>query len=361
MLRPKPDHHDFYIGTYTRATSLGIYAARLDATQGTLSPAGLVASLANPTWLTLHPDGHRLYANEERKSAEGNSAGAVAAFSVNSTDRSLAALNVELTAGTLSHTAIDHTGRVLIAVSYAGGQVSSFPLSPDGRLGPRRSFLTHTGPLGPHPSRQDKPHPHSVTISPDNRFAFVADLGLDRVYGYALDLGTAALTPAPTPFVSLPPGTGPRHTKFSADGRYFYIVGELANTVTACAYDSAAGVLRPFQTCSTLPADFTSESTAAEIRIHPDGRFLYSSNRGHDSLAVFKISPDTGTLTPVEIVACGGAQPRNFALTPDGAWLVCAHQGSDSIVSFQVDPAGGRLTLTPGRIAVSQPVCILIA
>jgi 6-phosphogluconolactonase len=361
MSRPRSDHFDFYLGTYTRATSRGIYSSRLNATDGSLSPAVWRASLVNPTWLTLHPDGRTLYANHEHKLPDGRAIGAVSSFSINPGDPSLSALNFETTAGTLCHTAVDQTGRVLVAVSYGGSQISSFPLFPDGRLGARRSLVVHSGPLGPHAARQKQPHPHSVTISPDNRFAFVADLGLDRVCAHALDLTDADLTPAPVPFVSLPPGTGPRHTKFSADGRHFYVIGELANTVTACSYASATGALSPFQTISTLPPDFLGESTAAEIRLHPGGGFLYASNRGHDSLAVFNISPDTGALTLVEIVACGGVQPRNFALTPDGAWLVCAHQGSDSVVSFQVDPTSGRLARVPGKITLSQPVCVLFA
>lgn len=361
MVSEIPPLCNFYIGTYTRATSLGIYVAQLDSSSGALSPASHVAALSNPTWLTLHPGRHLLYANQELKSSDGKPAGAVAAFSACGQGGPVSPLNAEPADAPLSHTAVDHTGKVLIAVSYSGGQVSTFPLSPDGRIGPRRSFVTHQGPLGPRADRQDKPHPHSVTISPDNRFAWVADLGLDRVYGYVLNAAAATITPAAGPYLSLTPGTGPRHTKFSTDGRFFYVIGELANTVTVCAYDAAAGVLQAIQNLPTLPAHFVGQSTAAEIRIHPNGRFLYGSNRGHDSIAVYAIAPATGLLTWVETVACGGVQPRNFELTPDGAWLVCAHQGSNSVGSFRVDSATGRLALLPEKITVSQPVCILFA
>ncbi len=351
--------HDVFIGSYTRTTSLGIYACRLAAGDGALTPPVHVAALANPTWLTLHPEGRVLYANTELKRPDGTGAGAMSAYAIDPAKLQLTLLNTEPTADTLSHHAVDSTGRVLVAASYGGGQVSSFPLLPDGRLGPRRSFITHHGPLGPNPKRQDRPHPHSITLSPDNRFAFVADLGLDRVDCYALDLAAATLTPAAAPLTALPPGTGPRHAKFSRDGRHFYIIGELNNTVTVCAYHAATGGLDPRQTIPTLPGNYSGESIAAEIRLHPNGRFLYGSNRGHDSLAVFEINPDSGTLSLVEIVPCGGIHPRNFALTPDGAWLVCAHQGTDSLVSFRVDPSSGRLSAGPGKIAVAQPVCVL--
>ena len=356
-----PPHHSFYIGTYTRTTSLGIYGARIDSSSGALSPASHLAALANPTWLTLHPGRQFFYANQELKSADGKPVGLVAAFAAAPLGGNHTPLNVEPTDATLCHTAVDHTGRVLIAVSYSGGQVSTFPLEPDGRLRPRRSFVTHQGPLGPQTNRQDKPHPHSVTISPNNRLACVTDLGLDRVYCYDLNAATATITPAAAPFLPLPPGTGPRHAKFSSDGRFLYVIGELANTVTVLAYDAVAGSFQIVQSLPTLPADFAAESTAAEIRIHPNGRFLYGSNRGHDSLVVYAIAPSTGLLTWVETVNCGGVQPRNFELTPDGAWLVCAHQGSDSLVSFRVDSTSGRLALLPGKITVSQPVCILFA
>jgi 6-phosphogluconolactonase len=354
-------HHSFYIGTYTRTTSLGIYGARIDSSSGALSSASPVAALANPTWLTLHPSRQLFYANQELKSADGKPVGAVAAFSAAPPGDTCAPLNVEATDATLCHTAVDHSGKVLIAVSYSGGQVSTFPLAPDGRIGARRSFVTHQGPLGPQTNRQDKPHPHSVTISPDNRLACVTDLGLDRVFCYDLNAATATIAPAAAPFLPLPPGTGPRHAKFSADGRFLYVIGELANTVTVFSYDAGVGAFQTVQSLPTLPADFAGESTAAEIRIHPNGRFLYGSNRGHDSLVVYAIAPSTGRLTWVETVNCGGVQPRNFDLTPDGAWLVCAHQGSDSIVSFRVDSTSGRLALLSGKITVAQPVCILFA
>ncbi len=355
-----PSLHQLYLGTYTRTTSRGIYAAQLDAKTGALSTPTLVAELTNPSWLTLHPSGRFLYAIEETKLPDGKAGGAVRAYSIDPSTRVLSLLNREITADSLCHAAVDSTGRILVAVSYGGGQVSSFPLLADGRLGPRQSFIQHTGPLGPNAKRQDKPHAHSATISPDNRFVHICDLGQDRVYHYAVDVTHGSLQPTATPFTSFAAGTGPRHAKFSADGQYFYVIDELDGTVTASHYETATGTLTPFQRIPTLPPDYTGDTnTTAELRVHPNGHFLYGSNRGHDSLAVYAITPKTGALTLVEIVPCGGKTPRNFALSPDGAWLVCAHQGSDTVSTFRVDPATGKLTLLPGTSAVAQSVCVL--
>lgn len=355
-----PSLHHLYLGTYTRTTSRGIYAAQLDAKTGALSTPLLAAELTNPSWLTLHPGGRVLYAIEETKLPDGKAGGAIRAYSINPSTRALTLLNREITADSLCHAAVDATGRILVAVSYGGGQVSSFPLLADGRLGPRQSFIQHTGPLGPNAKRQDKPHAHSATFSADNRFVHICDLGQDRVYHYAVDATHGSLQPATTPFTSFAAGTGPRHAKFSADGQYFYVIDELDGTVTASRYETAKGTLTPFQRIPTLPPDYTGDTnTTAELRVHPNGGFLYGSNRGHDSLAVYAITPTTGALTLVEIVPCGGKTPRNFALSPDGAWLVCAHQGSDTVSTFRVDPVTGKLTLLPGTSAVAQSVCVL--
>jgi 6-phosphogluconolactonase len=356
--------HDFYVGTYTRTTSQGIYAVSLDAATGALSSPRLAAETPNPTFLALHPTGHYLYALDETPATTpgGPVGGALRAYARDPATGLLTSLNRQPTGGgSVTHLAVDATGHAIVTVSYGAGQVTSFPLLADGRLGSRQSFVQTTGPLGPNRTRQDKPHPHSVTLSPDNRFAWIADLGLDRVFSYRLDPATAALTPNEPPFLVIPPGSGPRHTKFSVDGRFFYVLNEIDGTVTVCTYAAASGRARPVQTISTLPAGFTitDPDRAAEIRLHPNGRFLYASNRGHDSIAIFAIDPATGLLTTIEITPCGGKAPRNFALTPDGAWLVCAHQDSDSLCSFRVDPATGRLTRVPGTITLSQPVCVL--
>ena len=352
--------HEFFIGTNTSTTSRGIYAAKIDATTGALSSPALAAETVNPSFLAWHPNGRVLYSLRELPQASG----AIAAYAVDPATRKLTLLNEQPSGGgSVTHLAIDATGRALVAVSYGAAYVVSFPLAADGRVGPPKPLIPHRGPAGPNLTRQDKPHPHSVTLSPDNRFAFVADLGLDRVFSYRLDPAAATLTPNDPPAISIQPGAGPRHTKFSANGRFFYVLDEIDGSVTVCAYDAQRGVGTPIQHISTVPPEFkiTDPDRAAEVRIHPNGKFLYASNRGHDSLAVFAIDPATGKLTSVEYAPCGGKAPRNFALTPDGAWLVCAHQDSNTLCSFRVDPATGKLTRIPGAISVPMPICVLFA
>ncbi len=352
-----------FIGTSTgpQSASLGIYAVRLDSTTGGLSKPILAAKTPNPGFLAWHPDGRVLYALGESAGPDGKSDGAVTAFAFNRETGSLSVVNTQTAgdAGT-THLAVDATGRLLITVSYHGDYVASFPLAADGRILPRASFISPQGPLGPNSSRQEKPHPHSVIISPDNRFAFVADLGLDRVLAYRLNLAAGTLEPNDPAYLATPPGSGPRHTKFSRDGRNLYILGEIDGSVTTCAYDAVRGTATPLQHISTLPAGFmvTDPDRAAEIRVHPNGRFVYASNRGHDSIAVFAVNAD-GTLKLVEITASGGGHPRNFELSPDGSWLVCANRDSNNLVVFKVDAATGRLTRTGATASVPAPICVL--
>lgn len=355
-----------FIGTYTPkdGASKGIYAVRLDLATGALSGPVVAAETPYPTFLAWHPDHRVLYALGEGPGPDGQPGGGVAAFAFNPPSDKLTLLNARGTGGggNTSMLATDATGRMLITVSYGAGYVASFPLEADGRLGPRASLLAHAGPLGPNTKRQEKPHPHSVTFSPDNRFAFVADLGLDRVLAYKVDPAAGTIAPHDPAFIPTPPGTGPRHTKFSRDGRFFYILNEIDGSISACAYDAARGVGTPIQHISTLPAGFvvTDPDRAAEIRLHPNGKFVYASNRGHESIAVFAVQAD-GTLKLVEITPCGGKHPRNFELSPDGNWLVCANQNSNNLVSFKVDDATGRLTATGSVVTVPQAVCVLFA
>ena len=355
-----------FIGTYTPkdGPSRGIYAVRLDPVTGALSEPVVAAETTTPTFLALHPNGRVLYALGEGPGPAGTTGGGVAAFAFKPPSDKLVFLNSRGTGGggNTSMLATDATGRLLLTVSYGAGYVASFPLAADGRIGPGTSLIAHPGPLGPNKIRQEKPHPHSVTISPDNRFDFVADLGLDRVLAYRIDPAAGTLTPHDPAFIPTPPGTGPRHTKFSHDGRFFYILNEIDGSISACTYDAARGAATPIQHISTLPAGFkvTDADRAAEIRIHPRGQFVYASNRGHDSLAVFAVNTD-GTLRLVEITPCGGQHPRNFELSPDGQWLVCANQNSSNLVSFKVDAATGRLTATGHSATVPQAVCVLFA
>jgi 6-phosphogluconolactonase len=351
------------LGTYTgdaATDSRGIYVVRLDGETGALTTPELAAELPHPEFLALHPDGQKLYALT-RVTAGGRVTGGVAAFGL---DRSagvkLTPLNTESTGrGQLCHIAVDAAGRQVMVAAYGDPYVASFPLGADGRVRAVASVLPHTGPLGPRTDRQEKPHAHSVTVSPDNRFAFAADLGVDRVFAYALDPAAGTLAPHAPAFVAVPPGAGPRHTKFSPDGKHFYILNELNGTITACRYDAAHGVAEPFQNVSTLPAGYAGRASASEIRVHPGGRFVYAANRIHNSIAVLARDPDTGALTLVENAPTGGDQPRNFALTPDGEWLLCAHQATDNLMVFKVDPATGRLAATGRTARVPKAVCVL--
>lgn len=351
-----------FLGTSTTpdSGSRGIYAVHLDEKTGALSAAELAAETPFPGFLAWHPTQHRLYALHDQKTGEAPLGSGVAAFTFESGSGKLAPLNREVAAtASTTHLAVDATGRVVVAVSYSGGYVTAFPLRADGTLGPRTALINHTGELGPARARQDKPHPHSVTLSPDNRHAYVCDLGLDAVVVYALDPATATLRE--TCRVATVAGAGPRHSKVSADGRFVYVVNELNGSVTVFARDAATGALTSLQSISTLPDGFKGENLCAEIRLSPDGRFAYASNRGHDSLAVFARDAVRGTLSAVEIVPCGGGHPRNFALSPDGAWLICANRDSDNLVSFRVDRSTGRLTATGHTTRVPKPICVLFA
>jgi 6-phosphogluconolactonase len=347
-----------FLGTYTRnTTSQGIYTTELDPATGAFSAPIVAAPTPDPAWLTVSPDRRFLYAIHA-------STLQASAFAIDPATGRLTPLAAcvpsPVAAQPPSHLAVDATGRVLLSANYRDGYVSAQPIFADGTLGAPHS-IRHEG-RGPHPTRQDKAHVHSVTLSPDNRYVIVADLGLDRLFTYALDAATATLSPATPGSVATAPAAGPRHTKFSADGRHLYCIDELGNTITTYAYAAASGRLSPLQSVPTLPPDYAgaAQNTTAEIRIHPNSRFVYGSNRGHDSLAVFAIDPASGQLSPspLQLIPSGGRNPRNFALSPDGRWLVCGHQDTPLVTVFAVDPSTGLLTRTPHALAVPSVVCV---
>ena len=342
-----------FIGTYSRSGSRGIYSMRMDAATGALGAPGLAAETGNPTFLALGPGRDVLYA--VRSSPQ-----AVVAYAVPA-DGVLAPLSPPAAseAGAPCHVAADRTGRMLLATNYHTGEVAALAILSGGA--PGSPVMTRHRGRGPHPTRQASAHPHSATFSPDNRFALVCDLGLDRVFTYPVDPGLAALGPGAPREAVLPPGTGPRHLAFGPGGRRVYVVGALANTITVLDYDASSGSLAPRQSVRTLPAGFAGESSAAEVSLHPGGAFLYASNRGHDSIACFAVDPSSGALEPAGFTPCGGRNPRHFAFSADGRWLACAHQDSGSVASFAVDPAGGRLSPTGSLAAVPAPVCVLFA
>jgi 6-phosphogluconolactonase len=327
-----------------------------------LSAPWLAGAALNPTFLAFDPSRKHLYATGELRldPAPTKPLGGIIAFSVDSGSGHLSFLNQQATGGpATTHVVVDATDRMVIAANFNGAYVCALPIEPDGTLGARSAYSEHKGPLGPMKDRQDQAHAHSVTLSPDNRFALSCDLGLDRVFIYKIDPATASLTPNDPPFVATPPGVGPRHSKFSADGKFFYVANEMGGSVCVFTWDSARGALALKQTIATLPPDFRTLNTVAEIRIHPNQRFVYVSNRGHDSIAVFERNPTEGTLSLVEIVPSGGQHPRNFALTKDGRWLLCANRDTDNVVLFSVDTESGKLKKTGVQATVARPVCVL--
>ncbi len=355
MPTPAPTSHLLFLGTYTKNGSRGIYSVRLDAATGALSAPVLAAESPDPAWLTLSPNKKFLYAIHPTAALAAGFAVEVTPTAAKLTPLPAAPVPA---AAPPSHLAVDATGRTLLVAHYREGYVAAIPLHADGTLGPPNK-IPHTG-KSIDPQRQGEPHAHSVTLSPDNRHVIVCDLGLDKIFSYALDPATAKLTPAlAAPFVATTPGSGPRHFKFSTDGRHAYAITEMGGTIEAFDYHATTGALTPLQIISSVLADFTGLKWGAEVRVHPHGHFLYASNRTHDSLAVFAIAPDTGKLTLVEIVPSGGKTPRNFALSPDGRWLVCAHQDSTALTVFRVDATTGRLTPAGRPAEIPMCVCVL--
>ncbi len=341
-----------YVGTYTHETSEGIYAFRFDASTGEMSPPELVSSIESPSFLTIHPNRRFLYAVSETKD------GSVTAFSFDQKSPQLTKLNTVSAHGDLPcHLNVDKTGSTLAIANYSTGNVVSYPIKSDGSLQEAASIMQHEG-TGFNPRQQPGPLAHSADFSPDNRFLLVSDKGLDRIYIYAFDPADSSLEPNDPPFAEVKPGSGPRHFVFHPTGRYGYVINELASTVTAFSYDASGGVLDELQTIPALPEDYSEPSYAAEIAIHPSGRFLYGSNRGHDSIAVFSVNADTGALDSVEYASTGGSTPRNFAIDPTGRYLLAANQQSDTVVLYQIDSETGRLTPTGDSLAVDAPVCL---
>jgi 6-phosphogluconolactonase len=344
-----------YFGTYTGGNngSRGIYRSVLDTETGTLSAPVLVAETKNPSFLEIHPNGTFLYAV-----SESGGGGSVSAFAIDAEMGALTFLNQQPSrGGGPCHVSIDHAGKNALVANYGSGSAAVIPICPDGKLADPTGFAQHTG-SSINPRRQKEPHAHSINVSADDRFAFVADLGLDKIMIYKLDIEAGTIVANDPPFVALKPGAGPRHFAFAPNGKHAYVINELHSTMTAFNYDATAGTLTEIQTVPTLPGDFEGSSSCAEVRVHPNGRFLYGSNRGHDSIAVYRIDRVTGMLTFVEHETAGIKTPRNFNIDPTGVFCLVANQGSDSVVVFRIDPQTGALTPTGEKISVGRPVCI---
>jgi len=349
-----------YVGTYTRGgKSQGIYRFILDLSSGELTPVGVTEGVDNPSFLVIHPSGKFLYCVTEIADFDGKKTGGVAAFSIDPQDGALRLMNAQPSGGAAPcHLVVDDTGKNVLVANYTGGSVACLPIKEDGRLGEATAVVQHEG-SSVDPRRQSGPHAHSINLDRQQRFAIAADLGLDKLLVYRFDPTRGSLTPNDPPGVSTAPGAGPRHFTFDPSGRFGYVINELNLTVTAFAYDPETGTFDEFQTIATVPADAERAGlSTAEVRVHPSGRFLYGSNRGHDTIVVYSIDPETGRLTHVENEPTGGRTPRNFFIEPTGKFLLAENQSTDSIVVFAIDPKTGELSPTGHQVEVPSPVCI---
>lgn len=347
-----------YVGTYTGEKSKGIYAFRFDTTTGALTPVGLVAETKSPSWLALHPSGRFLYAANETNSFDAEKGGGVSAFAIDRATGALTLLNAHSSRGAHPcHLAIDRAGTYLVAANYSGGNLAVLPIGADGKLAPASQVVQHAG-SGANARRQKGPHAHSVDFDATGGFLVSADLGADKLFVYKYDAATGRLAANEPPAAVAEPGAGPRHFAFHPGGRLAFAINELTSTITSYTWNRSSGTLSPGPTVSTVPGPMPDNSTA-EIRVHPNGQFLYGSNRGHDSIAVFRIAPATGALTLVEHEPTRGKTPRNFTIDPSGQWLVAANQDTDTLAVFRIDQKTGALTAVGDLTAVGSPVSVV--
>jgi len=364
MSSPSNDTAIVYIGTYTPTEAPteqevdGIYIYRLDMASGTLHPLSAVAGLTNPSYLAVDPQRRFLYTVQEMEAHADQPGGAVSGFAIDPHTSALKQINTQPTHGIHPcYVSIDQNGRWLMVANYGSGNVCVLPIEANGALGPATAVIQHSG-SSVDPERQKGPHAHSIMVDPSNRFVLAADLGLDQIVVYQLDDEHGLLTEHHR--ADLPPGAGPRHLTFHPSGKYLYCMNELDSTITVFSYDAGKGTLRELQTVGTLPDGFAGSNSGADIHVHPAGRYLYSSNRGHDSIAIFALDEATGMLQPAGHVATGGRTPRNFAIDPTGTFLFAANQATDTVVSFRIDRATGGLSPTGLVTAVPRPVCVRI-
>ncbi len=356
----RAEERDVWIGTTTPRNGLskGIYHAVLDTESGKLTTPRLAFEVQNPGFLALHPGGNVLYstgtiANEP----------SVVAYRIGRVDgrATLTLINSQpIGDGGAAHLATDRTGKVLLTAQYGGGSTALFPLADNGAIQPRAELVKHEGGSGVVADRQEKPHAHWVGTSPDNRFVFVPDLGMDQVVIYRLDAAAAELEPHGAGQV--PPGAGPRHMKFHPSGKYVYVLNELALTVTVFEYDAEKGTMTAVQTIPTVSDEAKAKEesvSASEIRVHPSGKFVFAANRGHDTITALRVEEETGKLSLIEVEPVRGSWPRNFNVDPSGKWLLAAGRDSQNIAVFAIDPHSGELTYTRNMVFVPTPICVL--
>lgn len=348
-----------YVGTYAKAAEDSIFLYRLNVSTGALTRLGATKGGANPSYLTLDARHEHLYAVNEITDFQGKASGAVSAFAIDQKNGGLAFLNQQSALGSAPcYISLDRLDRYALVASYLGGNVGLLPLEANGELAPIADTQQHTG-SGPH-KNQNAPHAHCIIPDPANRFAFAVDLGTDKVYGYRLNLKEDALEPLPTPAFTAAPGAGPRHLTFHPAGQLAFLINELNSTITSLRYDEGAGTFQEIQTLTTLPPDFGGQNSCADIHVSPSGKFLYGSNRGHDSLVVYAIDAGSGRLSLVQHVPTQGKKPRNFTLDPSGQIALVANQETNNIVTFRIDSETGQLTPTGNSVQVPAPVCLQV-
>jgi 6-phosphogluconolactonase len=353
------ERYRVFVGTYTGGDSIskGVYSCEFDAETGKLSDPVLAAELINPSFLAIHPSGKYLYAVNEVSEGPGRGNGAVTALTINA-DGTLTKINHQASeGGAPCHCNVDSTGTNLLIANYGGGNVAVYPISEDGSLKPVSCNIQHEG-SSVDKSRQGAPHAHSINISSDNKFAYAADLGLDKIMIYKLDAEAHTLSPADQPAALVTPGGGPRHFSIHPSSKFAYTNNEITMVVTGFSRNPEDGSLKAIQEISTIPAGFDGRKSTAECLVHPSGKFLYVSNRGHETITAFTIDQETGLLTYVENEPTGGKEPRNFFIDPSGKWLLAENQNSDTVYVFSIDQQTGALKPTGDFVTVGRPVCI---
>jgi 6-phosphogluconolactonase len=346
-----------YVGTYTRGKSEGIYLYRMNAS-GELKPLGIARGIANPSYLAI--DGNRkfLYSVNETNQFSGRPTGAVTAFAIDQRTGELRKLNQQPSQGTSPcYVTVDPSGKYVLVANYSSGSLAVLPIKSDGSLGESVDVVQHRG-SGQNPRRQEGPHAHCIILDRSGKYAFGADLGIDKVMIYRFDAKTGKLTPNSPPFAQTKPGAGPRHFVIHPGGKFAYVINELDSSLTAFAYDNSKGSLKELQTVSTLPEGFQGNNSCADVHVHPSGRFLYGSNRGHDSIVAYTIDERSGKLSYLAHESTQGKTPRNFALDPTGAFLLAANQNSDTVTTFQIDQKTGKLKPAGLVTEVPTPVCL---
>ncbi len=355
-----PSSYLMYVGTYTGGESQGIYAFRFDPASGKLTSLGLAAEMKSPSYLAVHPNGKNVYAVSEISDFAGKRTGGVAALSIDRATGKLTKLN-DAPSGSAGpcHLTVDKSGNSVLVANYGGGSVAAIAIGDDGKLGDMTAHIQHAG-SSVNQARQKEPHAHSINLDAANRFAVAADLGLDQLLVYRFDAAHGTLVANDPPHTKIEPGSGPRHFAFHPGGKFAYAINELNCTMTALAYDADKGSLSALQTLSTLRPDEKHQGgwSTADVHVHPSGKFLYGSNRGHDTIVVYKIDADAGTLTYVENQSARGKTPRNFAIDPTGKWLLAENQSSDTIAVFSINGDNGRLKPVGEPVECPSPVCI---